>query len=55
MLSSLLIVDKRRVFWLLQFAGWFGWGSTHYLGTLIWSRPLELYPAYLSIAAVIHC
>ncbi len=48
-----ILQDKRYLFWILQFAGWTGWGGSFYLGVLVWGKPPEHYSIYLPIISAI--
>ena len=48
-----ILQDKRYLFWVLQFAGWSGWGGSFYLGVLVWGKPPDNYSIYLPIISAI--
>jgi len=48
-----ILQDKRYLFWILQFAGWSGWGGSFYLGVLVWGEPPDNYSIYLPIISTI--
>jgi signal transduction histidine kinase len=48
-----LLHDKRRLFWVLQFAGWSGWAMSFYLGVIVGGRPPDNYAWYLPVVALI--
>lgn len=39
--------DKRYLFWALQFAGWTGWATSHYVGVMTWGKAPENFALYL--------
>jgi len=45
--------EKRYLFWILQFAGWSGWGVSFYLGVLVWGKAPDNYNFYLPVISVI--
>jgi len=51
--SHSLLQDKRYLFWMLQFAGWSGWGGSFYLGVMFWGKAPDYYPLYLLIISTI--
>lgn len=48
-----LLQDKRYLFWILQFVGWSGWATSHYLGVLFWDKAPSNYAIYLLLVASI--
>lgn len=39
--------DKRYLFWALQFTGWTGWATSHYVGVMTWGKAPENFALYL--------
>jgi two-component sensor histidine kinase len=48
-----LLQNKRYLFWVLQLAGWSGWGVSFYLGVMVWGKPPDNYSFYLPIICTI--
>ena len=48
-----LLQDKRYLFWTLQFAGWSGWATSHYLGVISYGKEPALFELYLLIVCPI--
>lgn len=48
-----LLQDKRYLFWVLQLAGWSGWGMSYYLGVMVWGEAPPNYGWYLPLISLI--
>ncbi len=48
-----MLQDKRYLFWTLQFIGWSGWATSHFLGVVFWDKAPSQYALYLLVVASI--
>ena len=48
-----MLQDKRYLFWTLQFVGWSGWATSHFLGVVFWDKAPSQYALYLLVVASI--
>jgi two-component system LytT family sensor kinase len=51
--ANSILQNNRYLFWILQLAGWSGWGVSFYFGVLVWGSPPDQYNIYLPIICVI--